>query len=236
MISEKEYVADIFNNYFNKIAEGLGFNDPIPNDFHDDDVLLSAIKYDSHPSIIAIKSALKCNHSFCFAETNASDAYRILIKQNAKKYVGYDDIPGKFLQIGATPLAGISCQMVDISLKECNFPDLLKFAEIAALFIKLDKLLKENSRPVSILTAISKVFGWVFGESVVYFLRSDFFQNFYLVLDRYSCQTSLLRMIEDWKSELDNGNIIGTVAIGLTRPSIAYHTAVCSSLNCMHME
>ena len=34
---------------------------------------------------------------------------------------------------------------------------------------------------------------------------------------RYSCQTSLLRMIEDWKSELDNGNIIGTVAIDLSK-------------------
>ena len=44
IISEKEFVADIFNNYFSKIAEGLGFNDPIPNDYHDDEVLLSAIK------------------------------------------------------------------------------------------------------------------------------------------------------------------------------------------------
>ena len=44
IISEKEYVADIFNNCFSKIAEGLGFNDPIPNDYYDDDVLLPAIK------------------------------------------------------------------------------------------------------------------------------------------------------------------------------------------------
>ena len=55
---------------------------------------------------------------------------------NVKKSVGYDDIPCKFLKIGATPLAGILCQMVNISLNECNFPDLLKFAEIAALFKK----------------------------------------------------------------------------------------------------
>ena len=134
IISEKEYVADIFNNYFSKIAEGLGFNDPFPNDYHDDDVLLSAIKkYDSHPSVIAIKSAYKCQHSFCFAETDAIDVYRILIKMNVKKSVGYDDISCKFLKIGATPLAGILCQMVNISLNECNFPDMLKFAEIAAL-------------------------------------------------------------------------------------------------------
>ena len=44
MISEKECVAAIFNIYSSKIAECLGFNDPIPNDYYDDDVLLSAIK------------------------------------------------------------------------------------------------------------------------------------------------------------------------------------------------
>ena len=49
IISEKEYVADIFNNYFSKVAEGLEFNDPIPNDYHDDDILLSAIKIRQPP-------------------------------------------------------------------------------------------------------------------------------------------------------------------------------------------
>ena len=39
------------------------------------------------------------------------------VKMNVKKSVGYDDIPCKFLTIGATPLAGILCQMVNISLE-----------------------------------------------------------------------------------------------------------------------
>ena len=86
--------------------------------------------------MIAIKSAFKCQHFFCFAETNAIDVYRIITKMNVKKSVGYDDIPCKFLKIGATPLAGILCQMVNISLNEFNFPDMLKFAEIAALLKK----------------------------------------------------------------------------------------------------
>ena len=177
IISEKEYVADIFNKYFSKIAEGLGFNDPTPNDYHDDDVLLTAIKkIRQPPSIIAIKSALKCQHSFCFAETDASGVYRILTKMNVKKSVGYDDIPCTFLKIGATPLAGILCQMVNISLNECNFPVMLKFAEIAALLKKFDRLVKQNYRPVSILTAISKVFERVFGNQLSTFFDQIFFK------------------------------------------------------------
>ena len=41
-------------------------------------------------------------------------------------------------------------------------------------------------------------------------------------------------MIEDWKSELDNGNIIGTIAIDLSKTFDSL-PQVCSSLNCMHM-
>ena len=133
--------------------------------------------------LLGINCALKFQHSFGFAEANASDVKRILIKMNAKKSVGYDDIPCKFLKIGATPLAGILCQKVDISLEECNFPDLLKFSEIAALFQKIDRLFKGNYRLVSILTAISKVFERMFGKKscLIFAIR---FKKIYLVLDK----------------------------------------------------
>ena len=72
--------------------------------------------------LLGVNCALKIQPSFCFAETNACDVYRILIKINAKKTVGYDDIPCKLLKMCATLLAGILCQKVDISWKECNFP------------------------------------------------------------------------------------------------------------------
>ena len=54
--SESETVAKIFNKYFNEIADGIGFNDLIPENFDKDDILLSMIKrYDDHPSIVTIK-------------------------------------------------------------------------------------------------------------------------------------------------------------------------------------
>ena len=72
--------------------------------------------------LLGVNCALKIQPSFCFAETIACDVYRIIIKINAQKRVGYNDILCKFLKIGATLLAGILCQKVDISWKECKFP------------------------------------------------------------------------------------------------------------------
>ena len=104
--------------------------------------------------------------------------------------------------------------MVNIPLNEGKIPDLLKFAKIAALFKTPDRLFKENYRPVSILT---KIFERFFGNQLSTFFDQIFSKFLSGFRQRYSCQTSLLRMIEDWKSELDNGNIIGTVDIDLSK-------------------
>ena len=49
-------VANVFNDYFTAIADGIGFNDPIPSGYENDAVLKTILaKYDDHPSIIAIK-------------------------------------------------------------------------------------------------------------------------------------------------------------------------------------
>ena len=44
----------------------------------------------------------------------------------------------------------IISELIDMSIDECTFSDLLKYAEIAALFKKVDRLCKDNYRPVRI--------------------------------------------------------------------------------------
>ena len=65
-----------------------------------------------------------------------------------------------------------------MSIDECTFPDLLKYAEIAALFKKLDRLCKENHRPVSILTALSKVFEKMYCRQLTSYFDSIFLNIF----------------------------------------------------------
>ena len=67
IVNDAKSVAKIFNEYFTGIAPDFGFNDPIPGDYGEDDVLISLIaKYDNHPSIIAIQSAVLEHGTFEF--------------------------------------------------------------------------------------------------------------------------------------------------------------------------
>ena len=65
---------------------------------------------------------------------------------------------------------------------ESCFPDTLKYAEVAALFKRLDNLNKENYRPVSVLTALSKVFKKKYRVYSCHHILNLYCQNFYPVL------------------------------------------------------
>ena len=67
---------------------------------------------------------------------------------DSKKSTGYDGIPVKLLKDGTDPLSMIISELINMSIDECVFPDLLKYAETAALFKKLDRLCEQNYRPV----------------------------------------------------------------------------------------
>ena len=211
-------MAKIFNEYFTGIASDIGFNDPIPDDYGKDEVLISLIaKYDNHPSIIAIQSAVLEHGTFEFEQVDINQIYQILVNMNDKKATGYDGIPCRLLKLGAFLLAGILWKLINISIFECKFPDVLKLAEISAFFKKIDRLCKDNYRPVSILTALSKVFERCHSNQLLFYFEKLFSKFLSGFRKGYSCQSTLLRMIEDWKSYLDNGNNVGTITVDLSK-------------------
>ena len=81
----------------------------------------------------------------------------MVMKMDCKKS-GFDDIPRKLLKIGSAPLARPIYNLINLMFMESCFPDMLKYSKVAALFKRLHNLNKENYRPVSVLTALSKVF------------------------------------------------------------------------------
>ncbi len=113
----------------------------------------------------------------------------------------------------APGLISIFNQYIDESL----FPDDFKFADITPALMANDPLDKNIYRPISILSDLSKVLEGIMNDQL-----SDYFNHILFTLisafrKHYSCQSILLKMIEDWKSALDKQNIIGAVMIDLSK-------------------
>ena len=129
-------------------------------------------------------ASMFCHNNWC--------AIKIAHQWLYVKFIAYDNT-------FYLPWIGIYIDNIVICSSECRFPDKLKLAEISALLKKIDRLCKENYRPVSILTALSKVFERSHSDQLSpYFgeIFSTFLSGF---RKGYSCQTSLLRMIETEK-------------------------------------
>ena len=135
---------------------------------------------------------------------------------NPKKATGYDNIPGKLIEITHHELSIPLCNLINKSMNLRCFPGIMKSAEVASLYIKDNNRKRDNYRPVSILTVISKLYETVLNTQMVYHFYVLFNELLTAFRKSYSCQTLLIKFIEDLKSALDKGNKIGKVYMDLS--------------------
>ena len=211
-IVESKKVAEIFNDYFANVASSIGFDDRIFS------TQKAIEKHENHPSVLKIKGKFgNSNTHFSFKEISSECIKSKLKNINIRKATGFDNIPGKILRIAHDPLSGPFSSLINTCIKQNIFPNNMKCAEVSPIFKKADNLSKSNYRPVSVLTVMSKVY-----ESVMNDQLTDYFSNLFEELlsafrKSFSCQSLLMKCIEDWKMSLDNNNIIGTLFMDLSK-------------------
>ena len=82
---------------------------------------------------------------------------KIVNKLNTKKATGVDNLPPKILKVAAEAISAPLSNIFNKSIKNEQFPDDLKDAQVSPLFKKDDPFIKKKYRPVSILNSHSKV-------------------------------------------------------------------------------
>ena len=107
--------------------------------------------------------------------------------------------------------------LINNCLKTGVFPDDLKLADITRIFEKEDSLNKENYRPVSILPHLSKVFERILYKQIDSFMKNKFSPYLRGFRKNHNAQYSLLKMIENWKKQLDNGEKVGAIFMDLSK-------------------
>ena len=128
------------------------------------------------------------------------------------------DIPAKILKSSINAYLSELTILINNCLKKGVFPDDLKLADITPIFKKEDSLNKENYRPVSILPHLSKVFERILYKQIDSFMKNKF--SPYLVFGfrkNHNAQYSLLKMIENWKKQLDNGEKVGVIFMDFSK-------------------
>ena len=80
-----------------------------------------------------------------------------------------------------------------------------------------DSLNKENYRPVSILPHLFKVFERILYKQIDRFMKNKFSPYLCGLRKNHIVQYSFLKMIENWKKQLDNGEKVGVIFMDLSK-------------------
>ena len=109
---------------------------------------------------------------------------------------------------------------LNISLHTGVFPDVLKEARVFPIHKGGPSEDPSNYRPISILPIISKVSEKYVTKHLIFA-----YLNKYKLLreaqsgfrKHNSCQTALIKLINDWLSHIDKGNIVGRIFFNLKK-------------------
>ena len=101
---------------------------------------------------------------------------------------------------------------------ECSeFPDKLKLADVSPIFKADDSTLKFNSRPISVLPALSKVLERIMAKQVTPFANTRLSSLLCGFCDGYRTHHALFRLIEACRSTLDKKGCVGMVLMDLSK-------------------
>ena len=106
---------------------------------------------------------------------------------------------------------------MSISFEKDCFPNDLKLAEVTPVFKKEDELSKENYRPISFLSHLSKIFEIIAFNQMSRFLESKFSLLLTGFRKNDSTQHALLNMIEKCKHALEKDSKVGTIFMDLSK-------------------
>ena len=216
IVNDKVQVANMFNDFFVSSADSIGN----PDHLSDNDMISHIINmYDSHASILEIKKHVNPLNlpPFDFVHVTKEDVYKELTRLNTKKATGADTLPPRLLQISAPVLAQPVASLLNKSIDTATFPDGLKVAEVSPLHKKGDTMSKKSFRPVSILPSVSKIFERLYCDQMLEYYEVIMSKYLSAFRKGYSCESLLIRMVEDWKQALDQRQVVGAMLIDLSK-------------------
>ena len=229
LISDDLMLSKIFNDqYINivKLSTGIppkciGLVDTTNKSSIEEYLYLVFAEYQEHPSIIKIKEHHQNTDSppFKIPKASVEDINDILKHLNCKKSPGPDLLPPKLIKsvkdIIDKPLTDIINQMIE----SCIFPDNAKIAHVTPVFKtdKKDRQNKSHYRPISVIGVFSKII-----ERFIETKLNDYIEDLLSIFiaayrKKYSTNHVLIRLLEDWKKNLDKRKFVGAVLMDLSK-------------------
>ena len=174
-------------------------------------------KFENHPSIVEIKKNINIVEKITIKEATVSDINTLLKSVNTKKGTGPDNIPSKLVKLSANVIDSHLCNIINKGLQNSSFPDAAKIASVRLIFKKKCRNTIENYRSVSVLNTFSKIYERYIHNSLIPYINKCLSEFVAAYRKCYSSGHVLIRLVENWKKELDNKKYVGAILMDLSK-------------------
>ena len=158
-------------------------------------------------------------NSIFLAPVDDKEISELFSKIDSSKSCGPNSVPSNLLKEHAKAFFSPVKDMINSSFLEGAFPDTLKIAQVCTVFKKGERDLRENYRPISLLSNLSKLF-----ERAMHSRVYAFFDNFGLFFDlqfgfrkQHSTSHALLSIIDEIRHNLDNNTFSCGIFVDLEK-------------------
>ena len=132
---------------------------------------------------------------FHFPRISSNELKKEILNLNNKKATREGDIPVNLLKGSIDTYLPLLTEIKNSSFGQNEFPNELKLADIIPIFKKKDPLNKENYRPVSILSHMSKVFERLIYKEIGNFIKIKLLVKLCRFRKNNNTQYSLISML-----------------------------------------
>ena len=193
-------IAKAFNNFFVKIGESLAE---------------AFIGYPEYSLNIRVPG----NVNFEIPQLKPDFVLKQLQTMDPHKATGLDGISSRSLKSGAPCIYMSLTKVLNLSITTGKFIDIWKVAKVIPLYKSGDSFEVCNYRPISILSVPSKIL-----ERHVHSTFNCYLESNNLVTkeqsgfrSKHSCDTALIKMTDDWLTNINSGMITGVIYIDLKK-------------------
>ena len=203
IISDSESVASKLNIYFSSIAQ-------IINEHNDEVGTMEPDKLRNF-----VESKIPENVSFKIPLITSEQVLSFINKLDPAKATGVDGLGPKIIKLAANVLSPSIAMLINKSLLTGTFPSQFKLAKVFPIHKGGDKTDPSNYRPISILPTVSKIFERHVNQHLMGFLNKYklIHENQSGFRQKHSCQTALVKLVDQWLSCIDKGDIVGTLFV-----------------------
>ena len=186
-ITDPNKISEIFNNFFASVGDTEAKNIP---------------QNDTDP--LSYLRGLPPEAMF-LGPTDREEILKESKKLNKKKSSGWDGIPSFILLDTLPVMTEVFTHCINESFRQGIFPDCLKLAHVVPIHKKAEKTNPTNYRPVSLLSAFSKVFEKILFNRLYNFMKTKLIDEQFGFRPKHSTSDLMIYLLEHISKLLSSG-------------------------------